>query len=226
MGKSIGSVLKDSAYLGLVIGKAKLIPTHPIHFGIDMQAHHIISEKGVKLSGMGARMVKIGYNINSLPNLVLIPCTLQGACHLGVQVHRGDHRTPIQMTEPDNDAHKSPTYHIKVSDRLADLSLPAVKACKEKNFEALVKQIHELSEEILEAIQRTPGEMPLTSVAQHFKPKSSIGCGGHSSVPDLNKRPRACPKERNHFAAPKKPGQASEGITFKGRYPYVLQPGQ
>ncbi len=191
-----------------------------------MQAHHIISVKGVELSGLVPYLIESGYDINSLPNLVLLPITLQGACHLGVQVHRRIRNTPMQPTEGANDAHESPMYDIKVADRLADLSWPLDMECREKNSKTVIKLLQELSEEILEAVQKTPTEMPLTAVAHHLKPRSFIGCGGYKSDADLNKHPRMCPQKRNHLASCKMANQSSEGITFTGDYPYVLRPGR
>ncbi len=59
-----------------------------------MDTHHLVSEKA--LDGcdddLKEMLIDKGYNINYLGNLVGIPATFKGACHLGVQVHRSDHK--------------------------------------------------------------------------------------------------------------------------------------
>ena len=64
---------------------------HPVKNNIHMQAHHIISEEGVNKSGTGNTLKTRGYDINEINNLVFLPSTPAGACHLGLQLHRGDH---------------------------------------------------------------------------------------------------------------------------------------
>ncbi len=67
---------------------------HPFCHGIQMDTHHLVSEKA--LDGcdddLKEMLIDKGYNINYLGNLVGIPATFKGACHLGVQVHRSDHK--------------------------------------------------------------------------------------------------------------------------------------
>ena len=69
----------------------------------------------------------MGYEIDSLLNLVLLPCELEDACHMRVQLHRGDHKTPdlrrwevenrISIDEED-DYHEVP-YHDYVATAVA-----------------------------------------------------------------------------------------------------------
>jgi hypothetical protein len=78
-----GNSAKDTQYLKRITEHIATDKTHPRHQGVKMQAHHIISGEGIKRSGLGKKLKEFGYNINLLPNLVFIPCTLQGACYLG-----------------------------------------------------------------------------------------------------------------------------------------------
>jgi len=71
-----GSIDKDSKYRDTILSAVSADAGHPINNDIDMQAHHLISAKGVKDSEMGSQLKSMGYDINVLKNLVLIPCTL------------------------------------------------------------------------------------------------------------------------------------------------------
>lgn len=88
---------------------------HPRNQGVTMQAHHVISAKSVVLAGLKDRLEDFGYDINVANNLVFIPSTLQGACLLQVQPHRGDHSA---VDAADIDGNRDDTYHEKVRDRL------------------------------------------------------------------------------------------------------------
>jgi len=79
--------------------------THPFHAsnGFYMQIHHLLSQKGIADTGASAIKIKnMGYNMNRAGNLVALPSTLQGACHLGVQPHRGNHSFTEEAHEGDD----------------------------------------------------------------------------------------------------------------------------
>lgn len=82
---------------------------HPINFGIHMDTHHLVSAEAIKISKLGNSLKNKGYVIDSLSNLVGFPSTLPGACHLGIQLHRGDHIISRPGEEP---------YHKYVSSLL------------------------------------------------------------------------------------------------------------
>src|SRR5690606_11536965 len=86
------TLLEKTGYRRKIVKAVKNNPSHPIHHNIEMQAHRLISSKGVQMAGMGRQLAGLGYDINVLENLVLLPSSLQGACHLKVQLHRGDHK--------------------------------------------------------------------------------------------------------------------------------------
>ena len=222
---TVGSVLKDDKYLGRITRAIKSDLTHPRHHGVKMQAHHIISAKGVSISGLGDELVGYGYDINELPNLVFLPCTLQGACHLTVQVHRGNHTAAVDQDKSDNDRDKPINYHTMVAEQLADLKRSFAKECSTTHIHKVVEQVNEVSKTIVRWIQRSPRSAPLTDVAQHFVPGSATGCGGVSSVTVLKRAVASCPVERNHYKRQAK-GQSPEGITYRGDTPYKLRPGK
>ncbi|WP_284191961.1 AHH domain-containing protein, partial [Vibrio zhanjiangensis] len=159
------SIDKDSKYRMRLLDA--IDEEHPIYHGIDMQAHHIISGKGIDLSGLGWKLEALDYHINNIENLVFIPCTLAGACHLGVQLHRGDHKY--------HDDEHPKSYHVDVSDRIKRLEETMDKRCeKGKSIQSLVDRE---SVKVLSAINNF--ELPLTSIFRSFKPSSAnkIGCG-------------------------------------------------
>jgi len=43
------SIDKDTLYRDTILNAVESDKHHPIHNGLDMQAHHIISSKGVKI---------------------------------------------------------------------------------------------------------------------------------------------------------------------------------
>jgi hypothetical protein len=233
-----GNVLKNNAYLGMM-KRNTLNPRHPRHNGIKMQAHHVLSANGIALSRLGARLVKFGYDINLEKNLVFIPCTLQGACYLGVQPHRGNHTTPGEKDpeqsedEYDDDADDD-HYHELVSNRIIDEERKFPKRCKksERGDNQAIDQLNALALRILGLIQNDPKKAPLTSVAKHFDPDSNIGCAGHDSVGDYGKVPAKCAVERNHLKRQREgdkkmkiEGQKKENITFVSNGKFQLRMG-
>lgn len=222
-----GNILKDTKYREYIeVATAKLIkPWHPRHHGVVMQAHHAISAQGVKLAGpeVGKKLVESGYDINHLPNLVFIPSTLQGACHLGVQPHRGDHRAPIAGGAIDDDDDRLEAYHDMIAKKVLILVRTLAGKCpaSDPGHSAKVKKaMNELSEEVVDDIQSAPASAPLTKIAKHFAPRNRVGCGGVDSVPLHDAK--GCPVDRDHEHQ-QGPNQQSEQITHKKSKPYVLK---
>ena len=219
--------LEKKGYLTAINKAIDLDPfklgTHPKHKGVKMQAHHVISAKGIKISGLGKKLVGAGYNINTLNNLVFIPSTLQGACHLGVQPHRSDH-TALSTTEKDHDNHLL-SYHKIVAKRIRELKRKLARACQGDNprkSNAIIRKMGKIGLEILDGIQNTPASVPLTKVAAHFMPGKHGGCGGKDSIKSLRRFSNAaypkCPVGRDHFHN-QGPGQAEEDIAYKKGLP-------
>jgi hypothetical protein len=164
---------------------------------------------------LSKELEKRGYDINNLKNLVFIPSTLQGACHLGVQPHRGNHAAEFE--ESDNDKMHPTTYHEFVM-RLLQKELRFLEGnCPENkspNHTDLNKKMSDLSKYVLGCIQKRT--VKLTSVAKHFDPDSKTGCAGLDNIPGF--KVANCPMGRNHH---------KEGISFpKSQTPYTLKQGE
>ncbi len=226
MSVKLGNSAKDSQYLKRIKEAIEKDSGHPRHHGVLMQAHHIISAEGVKRSGLGRRLEKLGYDINVLSNLVFIPCTLQGACYLGVQPHRGNHVADVDQDDYDDDGEPL-NYHKMIDLRLKDLKLPLSKECpgdKKERRKEVQESIDKLSKDILGLIQNKPSAAPLTNIAKYFSTGNSVGCGGVDFV-DMDSDFLPCYVERNHRNK-QAPGQKNENITYVCNGKYNLKVGQ
>jgi hypothetical protein len=207
-----------------------LNPLHPRNMGVRMQAHHVLSGEGVRQSKLGAKLVKWRYDINTEKNLVFIPSTLQGACYLGVQPHRGNHtakgKVEVEASDDDyDDDGEERDYHRIIAQLIIDESRNFPKTCKKgpKKVNDVTELMDALAQNQMERIQKKPDELPLTSVAAHFKRRSNVGCGGHDSVTTLEANPVHCGVGRNHNKNQKE-GQRKEEIHFvsDGKYQLVM----
>ena len=224
-----GNSAKDSKYLARIKNAIENDKNHPRHLGVQMQAHHIISGEGMRLSGLGTKIEKYGYDINLLPNLAFIPCTLQGACYLGVQPHRGNHRARVDQDDYTDDMEPE-DYHDMVARKVKELDLPLTKECTPGQVRDISTKLDKLSKDILGLIQKKPRQAPLTEIARHFGQGGS-GCGGVDNVSKAHGL-RPCPTDRNHLFNPSKPdasqgpGQAQEKIRFKMASKFELKAGR
>lgn len=227
-----GKCSKDSKYLKRIKDAIEGDANHPRNNGVLMQAHHIISATGMKLSGLADKIEDFGYDINLLPNLAFIPCTLQGACYLGVQPHRGNHDAAIDQDDYEDDMEPR-NYHNMVRRQLQALALPLSKDCPGDDGSKVAKvkdELDGLSRKILSLIQSKPNVAPLTKVALHFG-KDAFGCGGVDSVTKHQPTTR-CPVERRHLYDPSAPnksqggGQKVEKILFKDAHKFSLKVGR
>ena len=216
-----GNVGYDSKYLTTLKDKTTS-RDHPRHQGVKMQAHHVLSREGIRRTRLGEELVQFGYNINTLENLVFIPSTLQGACHLGVQPHRGDHKG-----EFDDEQEHPITYHDYVARKVKELEPYLKGKCPGSNPRSADKikgEMDKRGKAILRKIAEKPSMMRLTSVAQHFVPNSPIGCGGVDNVGNHKAQP--CPCKCDHQSS-QGPNQKPENITFpKSSTPYKLTMGR
>ncbi|MCD4504668.1 AHH domain-containing protein [Chromobacterium piscinae] len=227
----LGNIKKGTQYREMMAKRTEKdkMPHHPRHFGIKMQAHHIVSAEGINRSKIGDLLVKFGYDINSPSNLVYIPSTLQGACHLSVQPHRGDHKAPLGVLNPldddDDDAHPV-TYHDAISLRLLELKKFMHENCPGKNpaaREIIKKDIEAISKNVLFLIQNVPAKARLTYVADFFQP-NGLGCKGTDNIPKF-KDAKGCAVHRNHQQT-QGPSQNKENITLVKPTPrFNLQAG-
>jgi len=210
----IGNVKKDTKYLRHIKKKTNF-KGHPRNKGIPMQAHHLISAEGVKKSGKGPVLEKLGYNINAIKNLVFLPSSLSGACHLSVQLHRGNHTTPGTMY--DDETEHPISYHILVKKLIEDTKLDMPSLCPGKpgkSANEIRRMMNEISQKILKLIENMPSNAPLTSMANFFTPGSKKGCAGQEGVKKQAKSilispstMKDCPKGRNH--------EGDSGISYK-----------
>ena len=220
----IGNSSKDSKYLSRIKEVIEGDQHHPRNNGVRMQAHHIISAEGMKRSQLGKKVEKFGYDINLLPNLAFIPCTLQGACHRNVQLHRGNHTANQDSYDDDSE----PTdYHDMVAEKIIDLRLPLHKECigsKIENSQKVISDLNKLSKLILKLIRDKPGEAPLTRISKNFSHNNVKGCGSVDSLKRYNDN-KICSVSRDHFNKNAKE-QISENINFKKNDNYILKVGK
>lgn len=222
----IGNTSKDSKYLARIKTAIEMQLNHPRHHGVKMQAHHAISAKGMELSGFAKRIKEFGYDINLLSNLVFLPCTLQGACYLGVQPHRGNHTALWDQDEYDDDEHPR-GYHDMVAQKIKRLELPISKECAGSGNIKEVKiqtKLDDLSKMIVDLIQKKPGKAPLTSVAKYFTPGDLVGCSGVDSI-TLHRGADSCSVSRNHYKN-QASRQRSEDMQYKSNGRYTLEIGK
>ncbi|MDW5419185.1 AHH domain-containing protein [Iodobacter sp. CM08] len=211
----LGNIGKDSKYLNRIKDATAHIADHPRHHGIKMQAHHLISADGVHESRLGKKLAEFGYDINLLPNLVFIPSSLQGACHLSVQPHRGNHTAPI-ASELDDDLDHPDTYHTMVSKRIREMADLLSQNCPGDDAQhraKVTKEMNKISNKILNMIQKAPALAPLTYIASSFS-MGANGCKGVDQVPTHRRVNTPCPVDRNHEDKQGK-NQNKENIKYK-----------
>ena len=136
---------------------------------IDMQIHHLISKKGYSLSKFSSRLKKylesVSYDIDTPQNLVALPSEYRGACHLEVQLHRGNH--------PEINGQ---SYH-QIVEGLVDGKFQNVKndtLCKHP--ERAQKMMNQISKNLIKRIDSF--DLPLTKDGIHrsFKEGEKSGC--------------------------------------------------
>ncbi len=215
-------------YRDIILNRVKADRGHPLFKGVKMQAHHLVSKSGVFISGLKADLEHLGYDINVWENLVLLPCTLQGACHLGVQLHRGNHSATADVdifhgNGGDSDFDHLP-YHAVVSVCLQGVRIQrnAGRLCRDTEGE-IQKEINSISRKLLGMIQVFA--VPLSPIHTAFLPGIGPGCCGCDATADAEeklesakklkaKKQLACPTGRDHHRK-QGPGQQAESITYR-----------
>jgi hypothetical protein len=191
-------------------------PYHPRHYGITMQAHHLLSKKGVQNSGLSKDLEHLGYDINHLKNISLIPSTLSGACHLNIQVHRGNHGAANADASDDDGQHKK-SYHIRVQEFVEELEskIDTGKYC-DSDREVLIRAMNKCSRKMVSSINSN--KIALTKVYKNFGTDNTNrkGCSNQTSISSINKNSSHCLKDRDHTL---------EGITFP-KQSYKLEVGR
>jgi len=169
---------------------------HPMNCGIRMQIHHLISQSVVSRDDLKPKLDALKYKINNKENLVALPSSLAGACHLEVQLHRGNHTKKICSDDMDNDKYHKMEYHDYVFDLVLAKLSKIEKKCEQGKSISPQKRLNDVSYEILEDIKSFI--LPLTSCFKEFEPERE-GCANCNTVPELNDRKKNGEKcDRNH----------------------------
>lgn len=190
-----GNVKKDYRYRKALLARVSMMPNHPIKNGIHMQAHHLISEKSVKESRMGELLEHRGYDINTVKNLVFLPSTLPGACHLGVQVHRGDHKYPNE-DENDDDRVHSRSYHREIESKLRRLK-GRISDCDSSSKKTVQDILNRVSKKIVNNINSY--SLPISRIYSVFNESSEIGCGNSVNIKEHQMTASICKSTRDHI---------------------------
>ncbi|TWI29289.1 AHH domain-containing protein [Paracoccus sulfuroxidans] len=165
----------------------------------DTQAHHLVSAEGMKTTTKARNFERLGYQINVVENLSLIPSKGSLACHLKCQLHRSDHRFGGY------------NYHIQVAANLALILANLSKYCKQGNPNRIQPDVDRVSARL--AAQINIFTLPLTSVARDFAALSQVGCANVDSV--KHAAGVTCSHNRNHA-----PGINSGTLSI----PYMIRP--
>jgi len=166
---------------------------HPLKVaGLKMQAHHLISHKGLEDTGLGEKIKKKGYDINTVKNLVFLPSTHQGACHLGVQLHRGNHpNSGSDKNHPDG-------YHIQVK-KLVNKKSKKINSCTTGDIKQEVcNMMNKISFEILKRIAAFESTYQLTKIYKSFHPENNDGCKNTSTADKHRSSMSYCELNRDH----------------------------
>lgn len=129
----------------------------------ETQVHHLLSEKGVADTGKSRKLERLGYNINVIENLSLIPKNGYLACHLRCQIHLGDH------------AWGSYSYHRVVEMEIDDIVGDLQHYCLQRPPENDIQPDMNAKSAIL-AAKISTFIAPLSQVASDFQSGSLIGC--------------------------------------------------
>ncbi|EPJ42949.1 MAG: hypothetical protein OFPII_44330 [Osedax symbiont Rs1] len=205
------------------------IKSHPIHHGVKMQAHHLVSNQALKESGVSYDIEHLGYDINHVSNIALIPCTLQGACHLNVQLHRGNHPAVVHEDNGNNDDDDShpPSYHKELEERAIKVKgyIDDGDYCEKKQETKLLKMMRILSKQVARDINNH--ELALTSIFTHFG-RNTKGCCDADSIPDAKslRFNYECSSNTDHLKGKKARTQKiKENITFAKPSVYKITAG-
>jgi len=206
---------------------ARVKSDHPIKMGIEMQAHHLISISGMAKSGMRTKISSATYDINHPNNCVFLPSTLKGACYLKIQVHKSGHTAVVFGDDSDsahNGAKMGVNYHRMVKKKLIKLKKLINDACEKKDGnEDVINGLNSLSWLILELIEDSPEEAPLTKFYGKFQ-EGGPGCGGGNTLGSMDPdNMKHCPHNRSHFNQKDING---ETITYPLKNIHKFEPGQ
>ena len=183
--------IEKKNYRKIWLKNAKKESGHPINLGIHMDTHHLISAQAIKISGLADTLIRKGYKIDSLNNLVGFPSTLPAACHLGTQLHRGDHIYELPGEE---------AYHDYVSALLSNKE-EEIDSCygrteKIETDSAIHIMLDKDAEKVLRKINSF--KIPLTLIFSRFK-EGGVGCANCTDISPAIDSILACKLGRNHI---------------------------
>lgn len=198
---SKSSILRKASYIPNLEAAIKRDDNHPYHHGFKMQAHHLLSRNGFFKVGsdFASDVDSIGYDINVAQNLVFLPSELEGACHLHVPLHRGNH-TYSDHNDQDDDV--DPPYHLKVKSLLEKHAVKLVKDCKvdcskpskrKDKVDELNDLLDDLSATMLKRI--ADYKVALNRMHRAFKLGNPCGC---SNLKNVGSSDAHCKHDRNH----------------------------
>lgn len=189
---------------------------HPFCHGIQMDTHHLISGKALADldESLQEALIDKGYNVNSLGNLVGLPSTFKGACHLGIQVHRTRHSFKKNDFSEVNES----DYHEKVQE-IIERRERAIKSCygtteqEESKRDIHKNHMDQISQRLLDRLLNF--ELLLTRVGSHFDRGNTpyIGCANKDKIGELKVNLECCVTENNDHRG--------EWDTFKNYTPEV-----
>ncbi len=186
-------------YREIVLDKAEKDPTHPAYYGIKMQVNHLLSQSGFVKSKKDEELISYGYDINVLDNLVALPCDMDAACYLKVQVHRGNHPKFIDNDDDSDDVHPK-TYHQHVAGVIRNATKKLEDKCATGNEKTVRKYLALYSRGILDKIGDF--EIPVTKPYEAFQ-DGGPGCGGETSTKILFTKMKSgnnnrCDRDKDH----------------------------
>ncbi|WP_196161096.1 AHH domain-containing protein [Reinekea sp. G2M2-21] len=187
-----GQIKRDWKFRKTLLNAVEGNPNHPIFNGIIMAAHHLISVEGMAKSGLGSLVEDRGYNINLVENLIFLPYELEGACHLGVQLHRGDHTAEVNGRN----------YHAAVK-ALLEKKINEIEKCEsspKETLKKLTRTLNGISELMAEMIE--DWEVFLSGIAKDFEPDNAKGCGNTKTIGQHRLSDRHCHLNRDHQFKP------------------------
>jgi hypothetical protein len=177
---------------------------HPYNLGVSMQAHHLVSKKGMKISNFEIKLKKYGYEIDDIDNLVLIPNEPFDACHMNVQLHRSNHSALNNYSfnsQDDKTDDEHPLDYHQVVKKLINFLEPdishicSLKTSPDKKTNLIQALVNDISDQVLTDINSF--KLKLTSIALDFYKDSDIGCSNHNNI-DKNREKELCKKRRSH----------------------------
>ena len=196
----MGRIDKDSTFRERVIAKIESDERHPYNNDIKMQAHHLISAKGVEDIPNISLVADAGYDINHVKNIALIPSTLAGACQLHVQLHRGNH-TSEEESDIYDDQHPR-GYHETVFDLVQNVVEMIEDDCIDDVGERdkVLREMNNISNILVTLINNFSPQAQLTRIYKYLNNQGGsrfIGCAGSTNVPGHDGLTK-CPYERIH----------------------------